>query len=85
MITTEGHINPGRQMDHTSPCADLRETQRDVANLTEWQRNQNGALIRLDAKVDKLLYVALTAAIGALLSFTTATILLAINLAAKGP
>lgn len=45
-------------MDYETEITDLKEemggVKADVRNLNGWQKTQNGALLRVDAKVDQL-------------------------------
>jgi len=47
-----------------------------VSNLEGWQKTQNGSLIRLEEKIDKLLYLLLT-------TFLTAFVSLVLNFVRK--
>jgi len=47
-----------------------------VSNLEGWQKTQNGSLIRLEEKIDRLLYLLLT-------TFLTAFVSLVLNFMRK--
>lgn len=55
----------------TEPC----DKERDIASLIEfnngmirWQKAQNGSIMKIESKVDRLLWIALAAAIGAFIN-----------------
>ncbi len=49
--------------EHSHPCSELQalqldsaEVKADVGNFKEWQLTQNGTLLRIEAKVDHLMW-----------------------------
>lgn|GEM_PF-2197240 len=56
----------------------------DVANLNGWQKNQNGALLRVDSKVDGIYKIMLGTAGTAALSFLGTIVTLLVVLANRG-
>jgi len=71
------------KVDYEAEITDLKEemggVKADVRNLNGWQKNQNGALLRVDAKVDGLKNWML----GLLGTSVLSLILLAVNLLAQ--
>ena len=43
-------------MDNTDMISKVAGLERDVDNLKGWQDTQNGTLIRMEAKIDRLVY-----------------------------
>lgn len=56
----------------------------DVANLNGWQKNQNGALLRVDSKVDNIYKIMIGTAGTAALSFLGTIITLLVVLSTRG-
>jgi len=75
-------------LDYEKEIIDLRgevaTLKADVANLNGWQKNQNGALLRVDSKVDNIYKIMLTTAGTAGLSFLGTIITLLVVLSTRG-
>ncbi|MCG8401353.1 MAG: hypothetical protein MJA84_07120 [Firmicutes bacterium] len=56
----------------------------DVANLNGWQKNQNGALLRVDSKIENIYKIMIGTAGTAALSFLGTIVTLLVILSTRG-
>lgn len=62
-----------------TPCAEVKVAQNEVENLKGWQKSQNGAIHRVEAKVDKLQFWIMTTAVGVVVMVLVQILMLLLN------
>ena len=66
-------------MDHCKQEGVIAGLEKSVENLEGWQKSQNGAIIRVEGKIDKLIFWFMTSAITLGIGFVVNIILMLVG------